>query len=86
MGIIIITASEADTMVLTEVARRFGCKVDVRFGNYVFDDNTAGISKVMSATEPKPAERKSYQGGTEGLKEFTESLRGVKRFLKKNRR
>ncbi len=51
MGLIIITASDADTVALAEVARRFGAKVDFRFGDCEFVDNAVGTIEIV----PTPA-------------------------------
>lgn len=87
MGALIITTlSEADTLVIEEVARRFGCKVALRFGDFHFVDAAAGSSKVMSATGKVEVQQGHHPATKKGLGELSTENKSIQRQLKKHRR
>lgn len=87
MGVLIITTgTEADTLVIKEVAERFGCKVSLRFGSYYFNDDAIGNCKVMSATGEIEAEQINHQKGKESHRTGSLKNQSLSRHLKKFKR
>ena len=85
-ALIITTGTEADTLVIKEVAERFGCQVSLRFGSYYFCDNVIGNGKVMSATGEIEAEQRNHQAEKKSLGASPNQNRGLSRHFKKSRK
>ncbi len=62
--ILIKCEADSDAMVIAEVARRFGCEVDFRFGNLGFLDDAAGNSTVVQAEQESPRNDKASNRAT----------------------
>lgn len=87
MGVLIITTgTEADTLVIKEVAERFGCQVSLRFGSYYHNDNAIGNGKVMSATGEIEAEQRLDKAESKSLGASSKQNRGLSRHFKKSRK
>jgi phage protein D len=84
MGVLIIrTNQESDTVLIAEVARRFGHEVDFRFGNFCFSDNGGGRSEIVQVSEKIETSERFDRSLEQRRESERQSNPSARRFIKK---